>query len=118
MSIQTGAAKALELPFPANIGAVATVLATGASLLATLRSVGAGGGSAATSGGGGGGEVLSPVQSVAAVPVGLEEPKRREIKVTFPRGGERLLSVEQVRQLVKDIAEQYGGDGVLNVSVV
>lgn len=38
ISMFTGAAKALELPFPANIAAVAAVLAKGASLVASIRS--------------------------------------------------------------------------------
>lgn len=38
ISMFTGAAKALELPFPANIAAVASVLAKGASLVASIKS--------------------------------------------------------------------------------
>ena len=39
MSMFTGAAKALELPFPANLAAVATVLAQGAMLVEQIQSV-------------------------------------------------------------------------------
>lgn len=39
MSMFTGAAKALELPFPANLAAVATVLAQGAMLVEQIKSV-------------------------------------------------------------------------------
>lgn len=38
ISMFTGAAKALELPFPANIAAMASVLAKGAALVASIRS--------------------------------------------------------------------------------
>lgn len=38
ISMWTGAAKALELPFPANLAAMASVLATGASLVASIKS--------------------------------------------------------------------------------
>lgn len=38
ISMFTGAAKALELPFPANVAAVAAVLAKGASLVASIKS--------------------------------------------------------------------------------
>lgn len=38
ISMFTGAAKALELPFPANIAAVAAVLAKGAGLVASIKS--------------------------------------------------------------------------------
>lgn len=38
ISMFTGAAKALELPFPANLAAMASVLATGAGLVASIRS--------------------------------------------------------------------------------
>lgn len=37
ISMFTGAAKALELPFPANLAAMASVLATGASLVASIK---------------------------------------------------------------------------------
>lgn len=58
ISMFTGAAKALELPFPANIAAVAAVLAKGASLVASIKgqSVPTGmmtGGSMTVRGGGG-----------------------------------------------------------------
>ena len=39
MSMFTGAAKALELPFPANLAAVATVLAQGAALVEQIQAV-------------------------------------------------------------------------------
>jgi TP901 family phage tail tape measure protein len=39
ISIQTGIAKAMSLPFPANLGAAATVAAQGASIIANLRAV-------------------------------------------------------------------------------
>ncbi len=39
ISIQTGVAKAMSLPFPANLGAAATVAAQGASIIANLRAV-------------------------------------------------------------------------------
>lgn len=39
MSMFTGAAKALELPFPANLAAVATVLAQGAALVSQIEAV-------------------------------------------------------------------------------
>ena len=39
MSMFTGAAKALELPFPANLAAVATVLAQGAMLVSQIEAV-------------------------------------------------------------------------------
>ncbi len=38
ISMFTGAAKALELPFPANLAAMATVLAQGAALVANIKS--------------------------------------------------------------------------------
>jgi hypothetical protein len=40
MSTYTGAAKALELPFPANIAAAAAVMATGMGFVASIRGVG------------------------------------------------------------------------------
>lgn len=43
IAIQTGIAQALSLPFPANLGAAATVAAQGASVVANIRSVSADG---------------------------------------------------------------------------
>lgn len=54
----TGAAEALKLPFPANLGAFATVLGKGLAAVASIRSIsssGGGGGGGGRGGGGGGG---------------------------------------------------------------
>lgn len=69
ISMYTGAAKALELPFPANIAAMAAVLAQGARLVASIKSqqVPTGmmtGGSMMVQGGGGPDSV--PVQFMAS----------------------------------------------------
>lgn len=60
ISMFTGAAKALELPFPANLAAMASVLATGAGIVAQVRGVSTGGfqtgGSFTVPGGIGGGD--------------------------------------------------------------
>lgn len=69
ISMFTGAAKALELPFPANIAAVAAVLAKGASLVASIKSqsvpTGMMTGGAMTVRGGGGPD-STPVQIMAS----------------------------------------------------
>jgi hypothetical protein len=44
-----GAAKALELPYPANLAAWANVMATGAQAIAGIKSVTSGGGSSSSS---------------------------------------------------------------------
>jgi minor tail protein len=60
ISMFTGAAKALELPFPANIAAAAAVLAKGAALVASIKGTSVGGfatgGSLTVPGGSGGGD--------------------------------------------------------------
>lgn len=69
ISMFTGAAKALELPFPANIAAVAAVMAKGASLVASIKSqtipTGYMTGGSFTVGGGGGADSV-PVSFMAS----------------------------------------------------
>jgi len=65
ISMFTGAAKALELPFPANLAAMAAVLAQGATLVASIKGTAVGfatGGSFKVPGGmGGGDKVFTPL---------------------------------------------------------
>jgi hypothetical protein len=49
ISMWRGAAKALELPYPANLAAWANVMATGAQAIAGIKSVTSGGGSSSSS---------------------------------------------------------------------
>lgn len=59
VSALRGAAKALELPFPANMAAYAKVLATGMGLVQAIRGVSAGGGNSAPGAASGGGAAAS-----------------------------------------------------------
>jgi hypothetical protein len=82
ISMFTGAAKALELPFPANIAAMAAVLAKGASLVASIKgqSVPTGmmtGGSMMVKGGGG----------PDSVPVSLMASPGEQIDIWRPEQG-------------------------------
>jgi hypothetical protein len=64
MSTFKGMAKALELPFPANLAAAATVAAQGASFVAGIRSASpGGGGSPAMAGRGGASQAAAPSEA-------------------------------------------------------
>lgn len=85
ISMFVGAAKALELPFPANIAAMAAVLAKGASLVASIKGTSVGGfatgGSITVPGGVGGGD------SVRAM-VDLEPGEQLDIWRPGQNGGQ------------------------------
>lgn len=66
ISIWRGAAKALELPYPANLGAWASVIATGAKAIQGIQS--ASKGSSNISGGKGGGTIATPAQGQPIAP--------------------------------------------------
>ena len=120
LSIQTGAANALkDVPFPANIAAVAAVLAQGAGLLATLKSVGGGGG-----GGGGGGSVSSSPSAsfsssaVLESPAAIEPARKKQVRITLNTTGRNLFNAEDLRDVFRQFAEAYGGEDNLNIAVV
>lgn len=90
ISMFTGAAKALELPFPANIAAVATVLAKGASLVASIKSqsVPTGfktGGSFTVGGSGGQDSQYVPIMATPGEQVDIWRPGERR-GANDPRG--------------------------------
>lgn len=101
ISMFTGAAKALELPFPANIAAMAAVLAKGASMVAAIKSTSVPtgmmtGGSMMVRGGGG----------PDSVPVQMDLSPGEQVDVWRPeQGGGR------------DPRRGAGGGGTFNVSV-
>lgn len=98
ISMFVGAAKALELPFPANIAAMAAVLAKGAALVASIKGTAVGGfktgGSFVVPGGQGGGD---------KVPVGFMAEPGERVDVwrpgqggADPRGGQSAPSIVNV----------------------
>lgn len=84
ISMFVGAAKALELPFPANLAAMASVLATGAGLVAQIKGVAVPGASMAT-----GGSFTVPgghsMTDNVVMPLGLAAGER--VTVDRPEGG-------------------------------
>ena len=85
MSMWTGAAKALELPFPANISAAATVVATGMGFISSIQSAHGG---------------------LGNVP--------KESTYLLDKG-ERVLSPNQNKDLVDFMASGGSGGGTVNV---
>jgi ribosomal protein L12E/L44/L45/RPP1/RPP2 len=116
ISMFTGAAKALELPFPANIGAWATVLATGASMVSSIRSVSVPsfqtGGSFRVGGGMGGGDTrMVPIMAEPGEIVDIKRPDQQRRSSTLEIKGlglDDLFNGRQVRSLMERMSEEIG----------
>lgn len=119
ISMFTGAAKALELPFPANIAAVAAVLAKGASLVASIKSqsVPTGymtGGSFTV--GGTGGPDSTPVSFMASPGEQVDVWRPDQGGGTDPRGGSSRgatvnlsMPIATTREALRDLIEGLNG---------
>ncbi|WP_315804032.1 hypothetical protein [Bradyrhizobium sp. SZCCHNS3002] len=128
ISMYTGAAKALELPFPANIAAMAAVLAQGARLVASIKSqqVPTGfmtGGSMMVTGSGGADSV--PVQFMASPGEQIDVWRPNEGGGADPRRGAGGQSVnlaipavttrDAVAQIIDHMNEMFRDGYKLNV---
>ena len=109
ISITSGVAKALNNPYPANLGFAAQVAASGASLLSTIKSTN-------PSSGGSSGSVNSSSAPVAAVP----QQQTELIRETEIRGLEDLkqevreagiLSSETTLRIIDSIADYQTNNG-------
>jgi hypothetical protein len=117
ISMFTGAAKALELPFPANLAAMAVVLAQGAALVANIRSQAvpsfAHGGSFTVPGGiSGVDNVLMPMalasgERVDITPAGQASRSATQVNLTL---NGMAYSRDQLRYLIDQI-NRYAADG-------
>ena len=110
LAINTGASKALaQVPFPANLAAAASVLATGAGFIGAIKAVG---------GGGGGGSVSSSGSSFASTgsqssfssPPADDPVREKEVNVKIIGGGSVTLSAEGLESLIGDVAKHVGSD--------
>ena len=118
MSTYQGAAQALkDLPFPANIAAAATVVASGIAQVNAIRS---------TSPGGGGGSVA--ISSAATLPTGgesslpatttgtaTEQPTAKVVYLNMTADGQPLrdddlVRYSNIRQLVEAINDEAGNN--------
>jgi len=111
-----GAAKALELPFPANLVAFATVLAQGFSAVASIKGV--------SPGGGGGGGAVGGEAAVSTVPIQdtlptalaedipVEEAPDRSLSININVTGFLGSEAELASQLAPVIREAAGTDEV------
>jgi len=97
VSTMTGAAKALELPFPANIAAAAAVVAKGIGFVNAIKGTGEGGTTGGGRAGGGGAGAAS------AAPV-TQEGQRSTAAVINLSGGD-MFSRDQVVSLINSINE-------------
>lgn len=119
ISMFTGAAKALELPFPANIAAVAAVLAKGASLVASIKgqTVPTGymtGGSFTV--GGGGGPDSTPVSFMASPGEQVDVWRPDQGGGADPRGGRSggnvvnlSMPIATTRDALRELIEGLNG---------
>lgn len=116
ISMLVGAAKALELPFPANLAASAAVLAQGAALVAQVQSIGgfAEGGSFRVMGPGGRDNMRAMVDVSSGEQVDISRPGDvrgqtggdvRDITVSVQ--GE-VFGQKTIRKLVEQLNEAYG----------
>ena len=99
-----GATEALKLPFPSNLAAFATTLATGFqavnSIKSTNKSGGGGGGAGAPTAAAGGGGAAAPATS-------------RNVAIQFSGGG--MFSQEQVVGLINQINEAVEDGAIIRV---
>lgn len=102
ISMFTGAAKALELPFPANLAAMAKVLATGAGIVASIKSTAVPGfktgGSFRVGGSGGPDSQFVPIMATPGEYVDIRRPGQGG-------GGDRTITVRGI-----DPRQYYRGD--------
>jgi hypothetical protein len=106
INIGVGATEALKLPFPANLAAVAKVIAQGAQLTQRIRSanIGGGGGFGGVSSGGVG---SSTEPAAAAAPVGASERTGAQIYITG------YIGDRQVREMVDALRKEMDRDVVI-----
>jgi len=113
ISMFTGAAKALELPFPANLAAMAAVLAKGAALVASIRSTSvpnaATGLSTVVPGGLGGGDsklfqsLVEPGEHINITPNSQTQQRGAVVEI---RGlTDRRYNLDEVKQIMKGIGD-------------
>jgi hypothetical protein len=106
INIGVGATEALKLPFPANLAAVAKVIAQGAQLTQRIRSasIGGGGGFGGVSGGG---VTASPEPAAAAAPAGATSNAATNVYISG------FIS----RAVVDDLVEVLRGEGDRDVTL-
>jgi hypothetical protein len=106
INIGEAATKALTLPYPANLAAVARVIAQGAQLTQRIRSasIGGGGGFGGVSGGG---VTASPEPAAAAAPAGAQSKAATNVYISG------FIS----RAVVDDLVEVLRGEGDRDVTL-
>lgn len=109
VNVGKAATEALTLPFPANLAAVAKVLAVGAQLTASIRNanIGSTGGYGGVSAGGVGGSASRDVEK-AATPTGATASASTTIQILGPIAGPR-----SIEWLVDELKKQLDRDVVL-----
>jgi hypothetical protein len=81
VSIATGISKALELPFPANLAAAATVALQGAAQIVTIKNAKFGQASVAQPGGGASTDVSSPASGLSSQTTGQPAPAQQSTAI-------------------------------------
>ena len=103
VNIAGGVAKALNHPYPANLGFAAQVAAQGAALISTIKSAKPGSGSAPRAGGG------------AAAPAAPEQQAPQVGRTVNIRLAGSMFSPDQIRELIGQINEEIGDGAELNI---
>lgn len=117
ISVAVGMAKALELPFPANLAAAAKVAAQGAQILAGIRSQSVGGGaSLAATSGGGSASLSGTAPAAATAPTGATQSASTSIYINGNFAGPRSIDwlVDELRKATDRDVILFGGNSRQN----
>lgn len=121
ISVGVGMAKALELPFPANIAAAAKVAAQGAQILAGIRSQSVGGGaSLAATSGGGSASLSGTAPAAATAPTGATQAASTSIYINGNFAGPRSIDwlVDELRKATDRDVILFGGASRQSIDTV
>ena len=113
LSIKTGIANAMALPFPANLAAAATVAAQGASIMADIRSLtDSGGGKGISAPSGGGVSVMQPGMSGGSAIINQTAPRQQaiDIRLTGIRPDD-MITGSYLQKIVEGIGETLSNNG-------
>lgn len=116
LSIKTGIANAMALPFPANLAAAATVASQGASIMADIKSLsdsGGGGGGISAPSGGGGLSLMQPPMSGGSAIINQTAPARQQsldIRLTGIRPDD-MITGSYLQKVIESIGETLADNG-------
>lgn len=113
LSIKTGIANAMALPFPANLAAAATVAAQGAGIMADIRSLtDSGGGGKGITAPSGGTSVMQPGMSGGSAIINQTAPRQQttDIRLTGIRPDD-MITGSYLMKIIEGIGETLADNG-------